>query len=395
MKLIRAFSYVVTSAYYVFLMLTDRLTLLFPRRTNEGIKERILLVKLDAIGDFILWLDAAKALRELFPAIKYEVMLLGNRTWSSLAEALPYFDTVWSIDRQKFFKNPVYRFKMLKKIRKAGFDIVVQPTFSREFLYGDAVVRVSGAEKRVGSQGDSSNIKPWQKQISDRRYTQLIPTTKKPLMELERNAEFMRGLGLSEFKADIPELAILNHTPLGINTKDYYVLFPGAGAEFRQWPLSRFSDLARRIYRITGWIGIICGGPGMETLGKILEQNTDIPLQNWAGRTSLQELIAIIARAHILVGNETSAVHIAAAVSTPSVCIVGGGHYGRFIPYCLETETKKPLPVDVVHKMDCFGCNWRCIYSIPKGTSAPCMGKISVNVVWNSVAKILKGRKHL
>ena len=128
----------------------------------------------------------------------------------------------------------------------------------------------------------------------------------------------------------------------------------------------------------------------METLGKILEQNTDIPLQNWAGRTSLQELIAIIARAHILVGNETSAMHIAAAVSTPSVCIVGGGHYGRFIPYRLEMETKKPLPVAVVHKMDCFGCNWRCIYSIPKGTSAPCVEKISVNVVWNAVVKILE-----
>ena len=66
----------------------------------------------------------------------------------------------------------------------------------------------------------------------------------------------------------------------------------------------------------------------METLGKTLEQNTDIPLQNWAGRTSLQELSAIIARAHILVGNETSAVHIAAAVSTPSVCTLGEGTTG-------------------------------------------------------------------
>lgn len=284
---------------------------------------------------------------------------------------------------------------MMKKVRQAGFDMVIQPVFSREFLFGDAIVKISGAKERIGSQGDYSNINPWQKRISDRWYTRLIPATKEPLMELERNAEFMRGLGLADFRAGIPELLPSCTIPVDINLKDYYILFPGVSAKIRQWPLSQFKELAVRIYQNTGWVGFVCGGHGEELLGKRLVQDVDVPLQNWVGRTSLQELAAIIRGARVVIGNETSAIHMATAVSTQAVCILGGGHFGRFMPYRLEMEAKKILPVPVVHKMNCFGCNWHCIYPIPKGNAAPCVTKISVNAVWDETIKILKRENYL
>lgn len=379
----------------IFLTLLDGLCFFSNSQISKRSKGKILFVKLDAIGDFILWLNAAKKCRELFPKGEHKITLLGNHAWTSLAEKIPYFDEVWPLDRHKFLENIAYRFKVLKKIRQAGFDTVIQPVFSREFLFGDAIVRICGAKERIGSQGDYSNIQPWQKRISDRWHTQLIPVTKEPIMELERNAEFVRGLGLTEFRAGVPELPVSSSPPVDMNVKDYYVLFPGAGLRLKQWSLSNFKELADLIYRATGWVGVICGERREESLGKILERDMDIPLQNWVGRTSLQELIAIIARAHLLVGNDTSAIHIASAVSKPSICILGGGHYGRFMPYRLEMETKKPLPRAVIHKMDCFGCNWHCIYDIPKGNAAPCVEKISVNGVWNSVVKILKSRNLL
>lgn len=346
-------------------------------------KKKLLLVRLDAIGDFFLWIEAAQGLREMFPSNEYEITLLGNQIWTQYAKTIDCFDDVWSLDRQKFYNNARYRFKLLKLIRRAGFNVVIQPTFSRELLYGDSVVRISGAKEKIGFESDLSNIGPWGKKISDLWYTRLIPATKEPLMELERNAEFMRGLGLKEFISKIPILPGFNYSSINTN---YYVLCPGASFEHKQWPLSRFKQLAELIYQNTGWEGIICGGPGEEHLEEFLEHDKNAPLKSIVGKTSLEELVSIIAGARILIGNDTSAVHIAAAVSTPSVSILGGGHFGRFLPY--PSDTNRYRPVAVFHKMDCYNCNWRCIYSRPKPFL--CIENVSVDSVWNAVNKIIR-----
>jgi ADP-heptose:LPS heptosyltransferase len=372
------------------LLLVDWFCLFIPHQTEKGLKKKILFIRFDAIGDFILWLDAAKELKQLYPQSTYEITLLGNQIWTPIAEKLPYFDSVLSLDRHKFLKNPFYRLKVLKNIRQTGFNMVIQPTFSREFLFGDAIVRASGAENRIGSEGDFSNIMPWQKRISDRWYTRLIPAAKEPLIELKRNAEFMQGLGLKTFQAGLPELEVTESLPKYFGLTDYYVLFPGAGTPNRRWPMSNFEELANRIYHQTKWTGVICGGQDEKKLGETLVNKLDVPVQNWAGKTTVDELIAIIARAHFVIGNETSGVHIATAISTPAVCILGGGHYGRFMPYQLEVKTEKPLPVAVNHKMDCFNCNWHCIYNVPPSKAAPCVANISVDMVWKEIENILE-----
>ena len=46
---------------------------------RKPVADRILAVRLDAIGDFVLWLEAARALRTLYPPGRYHLTLLGNR----------------------------------------------------------------------------------------------------------------------------------------------------------------------------------------------------------------------------------------------------------------------------------------------------------------------------
>lgn len=372
-----------------FIILFDFFCILVPRQRSGKLKKQVLIIRLDGIGDFILWLDAAKELKSLYPHDKFEITLLSNKLWASLAEQLPYFDAVWSIDIHKFTRNLSYRRACMMKVREAGFDLVIQPTYSRNILHGDAIVRISGSDERLGSQGDCANMSLWQKRISDKWYTRLIPATNELLMELIRNAEFMRGLGLTHFRASVPQLSISAATPAGFNIKDYYILFPGAGVESKQWPVSYFGELAKLIYRATGWTGIICGGPEDKRLGAAIEKYHDISLQNWVGRTTLAELSAITAGAKILIGNDTSAIHIAAAVSTPSICIVGGWHYQRFVPYRVEGQTNRPLPVAVTKKMECFKCNWQCIHSTGKCKVAPCIANISVEDVWDKTKTLL------
>jgi ADP-heptose:LPS heptosyltransferase len=339
---------------------------------------KILIIRPDAIGDFILWLDAAKVLRKLYPSTKYEITLLGNNIWTSITNTLLYFDKVIPLNRKKYLSNLIYHIKTLWKIRKQKYDIVINPVYSREFIF-DILVRFSDAKERIGFDGDYCNISLHEKKLGDMYYTRLIPSTKQPLMELDRNAEFIQGLGLKNFKANIPEL-MLNPTN---KLSDYYVISIGANNLIRQWPVEKYAELAKRIYTKTNMIGMVCGSKEDQLLAKELFKLSIVPLIDMTGKTSLLELLSTIASTKFVVGNETGSIHIAASLKIPSFCITGGGHYGRFVPYLIESEYS---PIVISNKMDCFGCNWQCIYD-----TAMCVTNISVDDV---VDKIIDRLSH-
>lgn len=349
--------------------------------------EKILVVRLDALGDFVIWLDAARELRLLYPDA--EITLLGNRSWQALAEQTGYFDRVWGMDRRRFVTDLRYRGRLLAQVRREGFDVLINPTFSRDFLWGDTLARVSGAGSRVCYHGDFSVIAPALMRLADAWYTRVVRSRPEICSELERNADFLRALGAEEFRAGLPRLPVFPGRPAGLPEGDYYVLVPGAGKEFRQWPVEHFSWLAQQLHARTGWTGIVVGSEQEQALGRRLEEEAGAPLQNWAGRTSLSDLIRVIANARLLVGNETSGLHIAAALGTPSVGLVGGGHYGRHVPYRPERPVRRPLPVITAHPMPCFGCDWQCIYNVPPGAPKPCIAGIAREDVWQAVQALL------
>lgn len=370
------------------LLLADTGWLLFVRSERAAGRQKVLVVRLDRIGDFLLWLPAARAWRDLYPADRYELTLLAHPSWAVLARDQDCFDQVWALDVRRFVWNPVYRFEQLGRIRRAGFFTVIQARYSRELFVEDSLLRASGASDRIGFRRETSAETRFQKLISDRWYTTLVETGAPSLMELERNAQLMRALGLTAFPVTMPELRVSEPPPESLAGTPYYILFPGASWDGKRWPLTNFQEVARRLFRQTGWLGIVCGGPGEEPLGESLVRETGVPLENWIGQTSLTELAALIAGAQMLVGNDTSGIHMAAAVGTPSICVLGGGHYGRFLPYPPGSGSALPLPV--IAPMDCFGCGWQCVHPVRPGQPVPCVQNISVEAVWLAVQKTLR-----
>jgi ADP-heptose:LPS heptosyltransferase len=367
----------------------DTLCLFLPKGTAGGPKKKVLIIRLDGIGDFFLWLDSAKELKSLFPSDRYDLVLLGNQLWTSLARQFPYFDQVWDLSPRDFILNLHYRMKMAAQVRQAGFSIVVQPSYSRSFILDDPLVRISGAGERIGFQGDYSNSRPWQKRISDTWYTRIVPATPELRMELIRNADFIRGIGGKDFKSCVATMPLHAVSRQKLPADNYFVLFPGAGVAVRQWPLPRFANIAEKVFLATGWQAVVCGGRADADMGVFLHQQLRIPIHNLVGKTSIEELVSIIHGARILIGNDTSAIHIAAAVATPSIAIFGGGHFGRFLPYQMECLTKRPLPVVVYHPMPCFHCNWNCIYRKTPSDPGYCIEKVTVEMVWTAVHAIL------
>jgi ADP-heptose:LPS heptosyltransferase len=293
------------------------------------------------------------------------------------------------IDLKKLIRHPIYRLQTLMQVRLSGFESAIQPAYSRGFRLGDSLIRASGARHRIGSIGDLSNLTRWQKMLSDRWYTQLLPATSEPLMELQRNAEFMRGLGLRNFAAGLPSLPKLMDLPEKLTIRQpYIVISPGAHLPGKRWSVANYFELLSKLTAFNRGLVVLCGSSQERALCAQIIELSGMDALNLAGETSLPELVEVIRRANLLVANDTAAVHIAAAVGTPAVCILGGGHYGRFMPYILKAGAHI-APVPIIHRMDCFGCNWQCTQPHKKGMTVPCISLITVDQVFETIEEIL------
>ncbi len=105
-------------------------------------------------------------------------------------------------------------------------------------------------------------------------------------------------------------------------------------------------------------------------------------LEDMAGKTTLRSAMEIIRNAKLVVGIETGLLHFAYLSGVPSVCILGGGHFGRFLPWDEVSE----MVACVFSKRPCFGCGWVCCYE-KSPHSAPCVEELSVLQVIEAIEK--------
>jgi len=310
----------------------------------QNIRSRtLLLVRLDAIGDYVLFRNFIEVLSKSNKYKDYKITLCGNIVWQDLAENYDksFFDNFIWINRRKFIGNPIYRFKILRHISQYGFEVAIQPTYSREFFYGDAIIKASGAKERIGSEGDLSNIAKWQKNISDRYYTRLLPVKKESIFEFYRNKNFFEYILEEKIKLNRPNIKINKEIVKTSIYNPYIVIFPGAGSKDRRWQFYKFAEVADYIYKKYRCNIIIAGSKTDKILAEdIKNKSENANIINLTGRITLTQLVHIIKNAKILISNETCAVHIAVAVETKTVCISTGFHFGRFNPYPKKISNK-------------------------------------------------------
>jgi ADP-heptose:LPS heptosyltransferase len=370
------------------LVLTEQYWLIdyLPKKSTGN--ESVLLVRLDLIGDFVIWLDAAKEFRNLYP--NKRLVLYANSTWAALAEKLSYWDLVIAVDVPRLREDHLYRLGVLTQTHWRGFGIAIQPTYSREYV-GDLVIRATRAAHRIAHLGDTNNITLDHKVTADAWYTRLIPKAPGPEVELTINAALIRALGNASFESNVPMLPVLAVLPalLKINAP-YCVIVPGASWAPKTWPIESFAQLAHKIQAQHRLQIVLCGTLNEQSICRQLALICGGDILDLAGKTTLIQLVELIRHATLVVANDSAAVHIAAATDTKAVCVLGGGHYGRFLPYQLEvSSTHQRLPTVLNEYMDCYGCLWRCKYLDASIQLVPCVANVSLERVGSACADIL------
>ncbi|HTS55062.1 MAG TPA: glycosyltransferase family 9 protein [Burkholderiales bacterium] len=379
------------SAKRVASVVLDGLIHLVPAGARGGAKSRLLVIKLDALGDFILWLPVARALRKAFPPSSHEITLLGNQAWTDLAAKIGVFDRIRPVNRDRLRNDLVYRYGLMLETRRAGFTQAVQCQLSREFFLGDAIVRTCGAPLRVGPRGDSAVSTPRQLRISDHWYDRLLDTLPPTSAELKRNADFLQKLTGATVEEPFPSLRAdwFEASPQRKFSGKYFVVAPGASIPGKMWPAERYAEICRRIVGQLGWEGVICGDATQTQLAQQICERTSTGISDLTGRTTIAELCALVSRASLYVGNDTGPAHMAVAFGVPAVVVMGGGHFGRFFPYGVSGERGAPKAAVVNRPMDCYGCDWHCRYVDVIDHVAPCLDGVAVESVWQAIRSVL------
>ncbi len=287
-------------------------------------RRSILILKVDGIGDFIL----IRNYFEYLSSLNYNIFLVCNQVCEPLVKRYDseYISKTYTINRNQFHSNLLYRIRILWHLSLYRFDYLLNPNFSREFLYDNCIVRFARAKEKIGFEGNTVNILPQLKEISDQYYTKLITTNQDIKFEFERNNDFF-----SEFANSVVNVSL--SLPKSNKKQNQIGIFLGANAEFRKWSASNFSELIELTLKKFDLEILLLGSTNEVYIANEISQKHPGNVTNLVGATSLTELVDLIAEVKVLVTHDSAALHIGAALGVKVICISNGNHYRRFIPY--------------------------------------------------------------
>ncbi len=262
--------------------------------------ERILVIRLGALGDFVLSLEPMAAIRRFHD--KARITLLTTTPFASLARASPYCDEVMIDERAPWWK--VWRgAELTRRLRQGNFQRVYDlQTSGRTARYWRAMGRPEWSGHAPGA--SHAHLDP-------ERDTLHTVERQKAQLKLA-GIDDVPAADLSWVKADVRRFGV---------REPHVLLVPGGSAHRpkKRWPVDKYTALARIFVRL-GITPVLIGG---EAEGDVLgEVARHVPEGiNLCGKTSFEEIVVLARGALGAVGNDTGPMHLVAAAGAPSLVL--------------------------------------------------------------------------
>ena len=265
-------------------------------------KGRVLVVKLGALGDFVLATGPFAAIRAAH--LEQEVVLLTTEPYADLARASGYFNEVWVDERPSRF-NLIAIQRLRRRLRSGRFyrvyDLQTSGRSSWYFRLMRGFLRPQWSGIAFGCSHPHANPR------RNRMHT------------IERQADQLAMAGITETPA--PDLSWAGSDLSGFELPDRFALLVPGGAAHRpgkRWPLEYFGQLAKTLIE-QGVTPVIIGGPDEAGLAAEIAAGTEaVPI---AGKTSFADIAELARRASAAIGNDTGPMHIAAICGCPTVVL--------------------------------------------------------------------------
>ena len=298
--------------------------------------EKILIVRLTAIGDVVLTLPAVSVLRQNFPAAK--ITFLTTKENGSLLQGFRDVDETISLDRAAFRSRNPWRiakefFRLLRQLRDGKFSLAVDLQGNGESAW---LTRFTGAPQRWGIVH-----KPGRR----RAFTSSV-NVQRQIHAAEMRLELLQHCGLKTdsvhnnffLPADALSAArIFFAANKLVAEKPTLFLQPFTSSPAKNWPLENFLALAKH-WQARGWQIIFGGGPAdvaalepARALGFVI--SAGVPLLVTGGLMQLSTLT---------VGGDTGALHLAVAQGKRVMMLMNTNRPGRPHPFRRAEWTLAP-----------------------------------------------------
>lgn len=265
--------------------------------------ERILVIRLSALGDMILCMQAFHEIRRAHPNAR--IALLTTPAFVSFARTMPWFDEI-IVDERAPASRPDLWLGLLKRVRNFAPTRVydLQGMNRQGVLYyllgGPLTVEWSGAAALCSH----------------------------PRPQPQSNTHFCDFVAAQLRHANVPpaepaDLSWLDATVHEFNLPARFALFVpgcGPGRDYKRWPSSSFAEIAHRLQSknlICMTVGTKADEDAIQALRHQAPEVIDL-----SGRTTLHQLAAIARRAVLALGNDSGPTHLMAAVGTPTLALI-------------------------------------------------------------------------
>ena len=264
--------------------------------------ERILIIKLSALGDFVLSLGACQAIRRHHP--QAHITLLTTAPYRPLAQASGLFDKIWLDSRPRFWQLTDL-LRLRRKFRSGHFGRVYDLQRNDRSA---AYFRLIGQPKPewVGKVAGCSH-----------RYQQPADII---LHIATREAQQLALAGIDDVAP--PDLSFVNEDLSALDLPERFVLLVPGGAPHRpakRWPMERFAQLAKWLLE-RGFTPVLLGTAAEQESLDLIAAVCPGAL-NLCGRTNLLEIATLAKGAALAVGNDTGPMHLIAPAGCPLVSL--------------------------------------------------------------------------
>ncbi|MBN1663366.1 MAG: lipopolysaccharide heptosyltransferase II [Deltaproteobacteria bacterium] len=341
---------------------------------NHDAVKNILIRGTNWIGDVVMTLPAFAAVRKTFPRAKITVLV---KPWvAALFDLCPDVDEVFTFQSPGIHEGVFGKVGLARELRKKKFDMAV---LLQNAIEAAIIARLAGIPIRIGY---NSDVRGFLLTHSVRR-TKAI----RQVPQIDYYLEMLKTAGFQSAGREVHLPLNAEYQALGDKLLNGFGLTAGKmicgiapGAAYgpaKKWFPERYAAVADRLAASHNAQVLMMGSEADRASLDAVQGFAKSRLVNLAGKTDLQEAIALIARCRLFISNDSGLMHVAGALGIPTVAVFGSTNPATTSPVGEKsTVIYKGVPCSPCLKKVC-------------PTDFACMDKISVDDVYDTARKLL------
>ncbi|UCE86528.1 MAG: glycosyltransferase family 9 protein, partial [Deltaproteobacteria bacterium] len=348
--------------------------------------QRILILRLGAVGDVVRTLPAARMLREAYP--RAHLAWLVERGSAALLERQPWIDEIIVFPREAlradlrrlhWLRMGSTLAEFVRRLRAARFDLVVD---FHAILKSGVLAWASRSPRRV------SYARPYGRELSWLFATERARLSPRRASRFDRNTGLVHFLGIRGEPARValavdPDAVARLEAAMGDGVAPI-AIHPGTSDDtpYKRYTVTGYAAVARALFEGDGLPSIVTHGPAR---GDLELAERIVAAARGAARLapptpSLVDLAALFSRCRAYVGSDTGPMHVASLVGIPVVQILGPTDPLVNAPYPGTPSRSVRVPVP------CSPCRRGC-------AAATCMRAVSPEQVIGAVRELIGTRR--